>query len=477
MDEVSESDSLKGRQRHSTFSNPFTMKLTTVILTFTKIFFPSFIFAKFFFFSVIPPLADNIIPLFFTGNIPDESGLAVSSQFTFISIILEVMQEGVGNSLFHFVGSQYKTERRLALTAFKLSLTVLLVGGVIMTIAMLLFTPQFVDLIDTPESIAESTRTFLRATSFSFIPTLLNTAFTNYLLITTSSWLVASQLMTVLLSFLNNFFLFGQHDWSLRWRVDQLGYYKVIQSTLVMTVNFAFILAIERISPIHFLLNIPLFKDMRTNLKSLFKVSWGNFGDSAIRNFFYFVVTLKFMNNLGENEIGAWNLLNGIIWGIVLIPGFVVANYAKVLIGHNNCKSRIKSVARECCKSLAAWILLVSIITAVFWPNFAAFFSSSNEEIQKLSQTMLHHVGWVFIIFACNNAIDAFFYGTGKTEYVFYQSVITNMLVYFPPWVFYLLGILVPSYWWVIGLYIAGMIVDFCLTSFFCWKVWRAMRG
>lgn len=464
-------------QSDTLFHRPsITMRLFSLLQKVVRIFFPSVIFAKFFASSIIPPLADNLIPLFFTGNIPNESGLAIASQFTFISIILEVMQEGVGNSLFHFVGIHYESNRPLSLIAFKLSLVVLLAGGVVMTLLMLLFTPQFVNFIDTPDTIAEETRIFLYTSSFSFIPTILNTAFANYLLISTSSWLVLSQLATVVLSFLNNFFLFGQHDWSLHWGIGELGYYKVIQSTLTMCVNFAFVLVVEKLSPIAFLVRVPFCRGLKTHCKAFFRISWGNFSDSAVRNFFYFVVTLKFMNNLGENETGAWNLLNSIIWGIILIPGYVVANYAKVCIGHNNSRVRIKTVAHECCVCLFAWILVVSVISGIFWSTFAGFFSKSNKEVQELSETMFHHVGWIFIIFVTNNAIDSFFYGTGKTEYVFYQSAITNMVVYFPPWILYLLNIIKPTYWWVIGLYIAGMLVDFVLTSFFCLRVWRSMR-
>lgn len=181
------------------------------------------------------------------------------------------------------------------------------------------------------------------------------------------------------------------------------------------------------------------------------------------------------MNKLGEDEAAAWNLLNTIIWSVILIPAFVVANYVKVHIGHNSLKSRIKQVAKESTICLTAWIILITIVTAATWPILASFFSKANEKVALLSVTMLYNVGWIFIIFACNNAIDSFFFGTCKTEYVFYQSFLTNMFVYFVPWVLSLVGVLTPSYWWVLGLYIAGMLVDFCLTSYFCIIVWKSI--
>lgn len=451
-------------------------RLVRPFLTLAKIFFPSTIFLKFFLSSIIPPLT-NIIPMFFTGNIPNSSALAVASQFMFVSIILKVIQEGVGNSLFHFVGTHYKENLPLALTGFKMSLLVLLVGGILLTSMMLLWNEQFVKLIETPETISEATRQFFCISAFSFIPTLFTTAFTNYLLISTSTWLVVAQIVNVALSFLVNFFTLGQQSVSLHWGVEELGIYTVFHSTLTMIVNFGFVLVVEDMGPLTFFLKPPFFNDLKSNWKRFFSVSWGNFADSIVRNFFYLFVTLKFINHLGEDEAAAWNLLNGIIWGIVLLPAFAVANYVKVRIGHNSSRATIKEVAKESVACLIAWSLLMVVFTATLWSILASFFSKSNQKVAFLSETMLHDIGWVFIIFAYNNAVHSFFLATGKTEYVFYQSFATNLIVYFMPFMLYLFHILTPTYWWVLGLYIVGMLTNCCLTSYFCVIVWKSIAN
>lgn len=460
----------------NTSSNSFMgQRLCRIVLKFFRIFFPSIVFVKFFSSAIIPPLANNIIPLYFTGNIPNTSGLAIAAQFNFISIILEVIQEGVGNSLFHFVGTHYKRNKELALVAFKLCLVILLAGGILLTVTMMAFTTQFVNFINTPEPISLATKHYLFTSSLSFVPTLLRTGFTNYLLISTSTHLVIAQIITVFISFFVNFFMFGNQTISLHWGIDELGYYKIVQSVLAMAVSFLFVLIVEKMGPITFFVKIPFFKNVKSNFKTFCSVSWGNFGDSIVRNFFYFVVILKFLNNLGADEAAAWNLLNSIIWGIILIPGDVVATYVKVRIGHNSFKSKIKQVAKESSICLVAWIILMTVLTASVWPILASFFSKSNENVAILSTTMLYNVGWIFIIYALNNAIDSFFLGTGKTEYVFYQSFLTNLLIYFVPWILYLAGVLTPSYWWVLGLYIGGIMIDFCLTCLFCKIAWKTI--
>lgn len=439
-----------------------------------KIFFPSVVFLKFFVASLVPALADQIIPLFFTGNIPNDSALALAGQFTFIGILVEVIQEGIVNSLFFYVGQCYKTNRPMALQGLKLCMILLFLFGTILSLFILFFTSDFVKLIDTPEAIVDATKQFLYMSSFSFPLMLVNAALVNHLLITTSSLLIAAQLVQVVLSFCINYFLFGQQQISLRWGIEQLGYYKIIQSFVNLVNNFIFVLVIEKSSPKNFLWDIPLLKDLKRNFTVLFNVSWGNFGDSVVRNFFYFMVTLKFVNNLGETEIGAWNLLNTIIWGFLLIPSFAVANYVKVQVGLGANKEKlelqalIKKIAKQSFFCLTAWLIVLSVAGSLCWPLMAGYFSPHNVAVQEMSTSMFYQLGWIYIVFSFNNAIDSLFFGTGRTSYIFYQSFLTNLLVYFIPWILYLVGILTPTYWWVLGLYISGMIVDFGLTSYFC---------
>lgn len=450
-------------------------RLIHPLLSAIKILFPSTIFVKFFVSSVIPPTANIIIPMFFAGNIPEESALAVSSQFMFISIILKVIQEGVGNSLFHFVGAHYKVNTQLAISAFNLSLVILFFAGISLTFMMLLFTSQFVKLIDTPETISQATRHFFYTSAFSFIPILFTTAFTNYLLISTSVWLVVAQIVIVLTSFLVNFFTFGRQSVSLHWGMNEFGIYTVIQSTITMVVSFGFVLVVEKMGPITFVVKTSFVGDLKRNFREFFSVSWGNFADSIVRNFFYFSVTLKFVNHLGADEAASWNLFNGIIWGIILLPAFVVANYIRVRIGHNSSKSTIKDVLKKGGICLLAWIIVMIIFTVTTWSTLASFFSKSNRKVVSISERMFHDMGWIFVIFAYNNAIHSVFLATGKTQYIFYQSLATNLIVYFVPWILHLFQILTPTYWCIVGLYIAGMLTNCCLTSYFGVIVYKSI--
>lgn len=447
-------------------------RVTRLPLLLAKVLFPSTIFVSFFVSSIIPSMANILIPMFFVGNLPAAESLAVTSQFMFISIVLKVIQEGVGNSLFHYVGAHYERNKPLAISAFNLSLLVLIIAGMTLTVLILLFTSQFVELIDTPASIIEDTKHYFYTSAFSFIPALFTTAFTNYLFISTSKWLVVAQVVIVLVSFLINFFMFGRQSISLHWGIDELGIYTVVQSTATMLVSFGFVLLAETTGPIEFFQKTS-FTDCRMNFREFFSVSWGNFADSIVRNFFYFFVTLKFINHLGKDVSAAWSLFNSIIWGIILLPAFAVANFIRVRIGHNRSKSTIKEVIRESGKCLLAWTIIMVVVTGIVWSTLASFFSKSNQTVAILSENMLHDMGWVFVIFAYNNAVNSFFLAVGQAEYIFYQSLTANLIVYLVPWILNLFGILTPTYWLIMGLYIAGMLISCCLTTHFGLIVWK----
>jgi Na+-driven multidrug efflux pump len=135
----------------------------------------------------------------------------------------------------------------------------------------------------------------------------------------------------------------------------------------------------------------------------------------------------------------------------------------------------IRKVGRESLLSLVAWLTVVSLGSALAWPYLAAFFSESNEAVRDLSTTMFAQLGWIFLVFSANNAMDSLFFGTGVTSYVFYQSLLTNLIVYLVPWILYGAGVLEPTYSWVYGLYIAGMLIDFALTMFFAIRLWKSL--
>jgi hypothetical protein len=76
-----------------------------------------------------------------------------------------------------------------------------------------------------------------------------------------------------------------------------------------------------------------------------------------------------------------------------------------------------------------------------------------------------------------NNTTDAVFYGLGKTKYIAYQNVVTNVLVYGGAFAAYLTGYWIPTFTSIIVLFATGIVVDSILTAYYAWIVMRPRQG
>ena len=65
-------------------------------------------------------------------------------------------------------------------------------------------------------------------------------------------------------------------------------------------------------------------------------------------------------------------------------------------------------------------------------------------DIDKLFNLVLVLVGF-YVLYAFQNVFDSIFYGLGKTNYMLFESVVTNTVYYGIAFVLYLTGMWTPS--------------------------------
>ena len=65
-------------------------------------------------------------------------------------------------------------------------------------------------------------------------------------------------------------------------------------------------------------------------------------------------------------------------------------------------------------------------------------------DIDKLFDLVLVLVGF-YVLYAFQNVFDSIFYGLGKTNYMLFESVVTNTVYYGIAFVLYLTGMWTPS--------------------------------
>ena len=66
------------------------------------------------------------------------------------------------------------------------------------------------------------------------------------------------------------------------------------------------------------------------------------------------------------------------------------------------------------------------------------------EDVNKLYELVLVLIGF-YVFYAIQNVFDATFYGLGKTQYMLFESIITNSIYYGIAFVLYVSGVWTPT--------------------------------
>lgn len=66
------------------------------------------------------------------------------------------------------------------------------------------------------------------------------------------------------------------------------------------------------------------------------------------------------------------------------------------------------------------------------------------DDVDKLFELVMVLLGF-YVLFAVQNVFDSTFYGRGKTNYMLFESIVTNTLYYGTFFVLYLTGVWVPT--------------------------------
>jgi Na+-driven multidrug efflux pump len=86
-------------------------------------------------------------------------------------------------------------------------------------------------------------------------------------------------------------------------------------------------------------------------------------------------------------------------------------------------------------------------------------------DINKLFELVLVLVGF-YVLYAFQNVFDSIFYGLGKTNYMLFESVVTNTVYYGIAFILYLTGVWTPSLIGIALLFGVGNAFDSVVSLF-----------
>ena len=160
--------------------------------------------------------------------------------------------------------------------------------------------------------------------------------------------------------------------------------------------------------------------------------------ESSVRNIAYMVMIARMVNVVSEQ--GTYWVANNFIWGWLLLPVLQLGELIKQEIATDKDNFQRNTLGYFGITTIVCALWFISI---PLWKPFMVHILGF-ADVDKLFELVIVLLGF-YVLFAFQNVFDATFYGLGKTNYMLFESVITNTIYYGIAFVLYITGIWVPT--------------------------------
>ena len=379
----------------------------------------------------LAPTVYTTMRVFFLGSLPGEYSFSIAGQLSWVNLLYEIINEAIILPLFYFIGKVANDKKEFAnrvKTGMLMSLGVYL----ILSVAIVCFTKPLLSLMATDVNIFDASATYIRIESIANIFLIL-TQFTLVALVTInkSKYLYILTLARLVLSLVCDTFLVSSLPISLTLGVNGIGYSNIVVNIVLLAVSLV-LLSKE---------NINIFDKAKLNFawaKEFIKIGGISGLESLVRNIAYMAMISRMVNVVGEQ--GTYWVANNFIWGWLLLPVLQLGELIKQETAIDKDNIRKNSLGYF---GLTAIISVLWFISVPLWKPFMANVLQFND-VNKLFELVLVLVGF-YVLYAFQNVFDSVFYGLGKTNYMLFESVVTNTVYYGVAFILYLTGVWTPS--------------------------------
>lgn len=192
------------------------------------------------------------------------------------------------------------------------------------------------------------------------------------------------------------------------------------------------------------------------NRKEYGKLVALSFLETAIRNVTYYFVILVLINALNNQDL--YFVSNEYIWSIMIVPAIAQNTYVKQNVSLNN-KEDLKPYLFNSILICGFIVLMIPVAYLLF--RYVFNFDNYNEYFLTLLKLTP-----CYFIFIFDNVVESYFIATGKMNYVFVQTFITNILVYLTSFILYITKVWHVTLNGIIWIFSLGMILSSAYTLF-----------
>ena len=368
---------------------------------------------------------------FFLGQLPGEWAFSIAGQLSWVNLLYEIINEAIILPLFFFVG-KITDDKAEFTNRLKTGLLTTLCIYSVLSALIIVFARPLLQLMAASPDILDASVTYIRIESIANIFGILYSFACVALVAVEKEKLV--YLLTgakLVLCIISDTFLVSSLPFSAQLGVNGIG----ISNIIVNACLFAVILVmLER-------LGYKVFGKSKLSflwMKSFAKIGGVSGLESFVRNTAYMLMVSRMVNMVGEQ--GTYWVANNFIWGWLLLPVLQLGELIKqeTAKDENAVKTNTNGYFGITGIICVLWVVLIP-----FYKPFMQYVLNF-DDVDKLFKLVMLLLGF-YVLFAFQNVFDATFYGRGKTNYMLFESVVTNSVYYGIFFVLYLKGIWVPT--------------------------------
>lgn len=410
----------------------------------------------------LAPTVYTTLRVFFLGQLPGEWAYSIAGQLSWVNLLYEILNEAIILPLFYFIG-KVKEDKEAFSNRVRTGLLISLGVYAVLSATVLIFAEPMLKLMAADPSILSASADYIRIESVANIFAIL-TQFSLVVLVTVnkSKYLYALTGVRLVLCLLSDTFLVSALPISANLGVNGIGYSNIIVNGLLLAASLT-LLAKEE---------IKVFAKAKLNFswaKEFIAVGGISGVESLVRNVAYMVMIARMVNVVGEQ--GTYWVANNFIWGWLLLPVLQLGELIKqeVATDRENIRRNTLGYFGVTTGIVAIWF--ASIPT---WMPFMTHVLGFGD-VEKFFELVLLLVGF-YVLYAFQNVFDSTFYGLGKTNYMLFESVVTNTIYYGIAFVLYATGIWTPTLTGIALLFGIGNAFDSVVSFVAYWHLLKKQK-
>ncbi|MBR5942783.1 MAG: multidrug transporter [Clostridia bacterium] len=377
------------------------------------------------------PAIYTTLRTFFLGQLPGDWSYSIAGQLAWVSLIYEIINEAIILPLFFFIGKVVSDKEEFT-NRVRTGLLISLSVYSALSVLVLVFAEPLLSAMATSPDIIRESAVYIRIEAvanifgilFSFVSVaLISLGKDRFVYVLTGVKLV--------LCVVSDTFLVSTLPVSLNLGVNGIGVSNIIVNALLF-VTAVIILARQ---------GYRVFGKGKLSFvwaKDFAKIGGVSGLESFVRNIAYMLMVSRMVNMVGEQ--GTYWVANNFIWGWMLLPVIQLGELIKQETAkdekaiNNNSLGYFSITAIVC----ALWAVLI--------PTYKPFmqYVLGYSDVDKLFGLVMVLFGF-YVLYAFQNVFDCTFYGRGKTNYMLFESVVTNSVYYGLFFVLYLTGVWEPT--------------------------------